>query len=186
MVPLQVATQGGERGELASGAGGRRGGSEAGCGGGVLVGTATSGVEAVAGEDGHCASIESADGEETTRVLSSIEFVLALRGEIEYREKVRADPTWAAYVSSCLKAVAWRIEKECGRTISARRKAFTAWSRARGAATVAGASRLRRAKATYMTRKADVDKVVHMGRWGSCKMAKLYAGLPVMCHDGRV
>ena len=73
MMPLQVATQGGERGELASGAGGRRGGSEVGCGGGVLVGTATCGVEAVAGEEGHCASIESADGEETTRVLSSIE-----------------------------------------------------------------------------------------------------------------
>ena len=103
-----------------------------GCGGGVLVGTATCGVEAVAGEEGHCASIESADGEETTRVLSSIEFVLELRGEIEYREKVRADPTWAAYLSSCLKAVAWRIEKECGRTISARRKAFTAWALARG------------------------------------------------------
>jgi hypothetical protein len=186
MMPLQVATLGGERGELASGAGGRRGGSEVGCGGGVLVGTATCGVEAVAGEEGHCASIESADGEETTRVLSSIEFVLELRGEIEYREKVRADPTWAAYLSSCLKAVAWRIEKECGRTISARRKAFTAWALARGAATVSGLSRLRRAKATYMKRKADVDKVVQMGRWGRCKMAKLYAGLPVMCHDGRV
>ena len=186
MMPLQVATQGGERGELASGAGGRRGGSEVGSGGGVLVGTATCGVEAVAGEEGHCASNKPADGEETTRVLSSIEFVLELRGEIEYREKVRADPTWAAYLSSCLKAVAWRIEKECGRTISARRKAFTAWALARGAATVSGLSRLRRAKATYMKRKADVDKVVQMGRWGSCKMAKLYAGLPVMCHDGRV
>ena len=78
-MPLQVATQGGERGELASGAGGRRGGSEVGSGGGVLVGTATCGVEAVAGEEGHCASNKPADGEETTRVLSSIESVLELK-----------------------------------------------------------------------------------------------------------